>query len=175
MMDLPKRKHPRLKNYDYGSSGYYYVTINTQDNLPVLSRVGRGLAPAETKIHLLPIGEAAKEQLFELEKRYPFVRIDKYVIMPTHIHAIIVLFEDASSDENKAAGASPRPTLTDIICAFKSLTTRIANKNDGVQGRKIFQTSFYEKVLRNEESYLEAWQYIDENPLKYTLKKTKSL
>lgn len=87
--------------------------------------------------------------------------------MPTHIHAIIVLYE--------AAGASPRPTLTDIICAYKSLATRIANKNDSTPGRKIFQVSFYEKVLRSEESYLEAWQYIDENPLKYILKKADNL
>ncbi len=47
MNNLPKRKHPRLKNYDYGSSGYYYVTINTYENHNLLSRVGRGLAPAE--------------------------------------------------------------------------------------------------------------------------------
>ncbi len=161
-MELPKRKHPRLKEYDYSRNGYYFITVNTYSNLPVLGRVGRGLAPAETKISLTPIGKVCEEQLFELEKRYDYVRIDKYVIMPTHIHAIIVL-------TSEAAGASPRPTLTDIICAYKSLTTRICNQTDNAAGRKIFQTSFYEKVLRSENGYREAWQYIDENPAKLSL------
>ena len=82
--------------------------------------------------------------------------------MPTHIHAIIVLTSETT-------GASPRPTLTDIICAYKSLTTRICNQTDNAAGRKIFQTSFYEKVLRSENGYREAWQYIDENPAKLSL------
>lgn len=106
-MDFPKRKPPRLKEYDYSSSGYYHVIINTQDNLPVLSKVGRGLAPAEeTTVYLSSIGKIAEEQLYELEKRFPSVKIDNYAIMPTHIHMIIILHNDA-------AGASPAlPCLT---------------------------------------------------------------
>lgn len=161
-MKKSDRKHPRLKNYDYSSNGYYHIIINTQDNRPILAKVGRGLAPADVQIRLLPIGRIAQQQLFELEKRFPFVSIDRYVIMPTHIHAIIIL-------SGNVAGASPRPTLTDIVCAYKSLTTRIANKNAGVSGRKIFQTSFYDKVIRNEQDYLETCRYIDENPLKKVL------
>ena len=94
-----------------------------------------------------------------MQKRYPYVKIDKYVIMPTHIHAIIA-FDDA-------AGASPRPTLTDVICAYKSLTTRAINREFKTEGRRIFQTSFYESVLRNEAAYLECWKYIEGNPGKW--------
>ncbi len=169
-MNLPKRKHTRLKEYDYSQNGYYHTVISTENNLPILSKiVGRGLAPADCISHSLAttiikpelstIGEIAEQQLFELENRYPYVRIDKYIIMPTHIHAIIIL-------TGESAGASPRPTLTDIICAYKSLTTRMCNKNDNVQGRKIFQTSFYETIIRNEKGYQEVWQYIDQNPIK---------
>ena len=81
--------------------------------------------------------------------------------MPTHIHAIIVLSEEA-------AGASPRPTMTDIVCAFKSISTRLCNILDGAQGRKIWQTSFYEEVIRSESDYLQTWSYIDGNPSKWT-------
>lgn len=161
---LPKRKHPRLKDYDYSRNGYYFVTISTEKNKPILSKVGRGLAPAENKIFLTQIGKIAEWQLFELEKRFSYVRIDKHVIMPTHIHAIIIL-ED--TERNYTAGATPRPTLTDIICAYKSLTTRICNQRQNKAGRKLFQTSFYEEVIRNEQGYYEAWQYIDENPMKW--------
>ena len=160
--ELPKRKHIRLKDYDYSKNGYYYVTINTEKNMPVLSRVGRGLAPAENKVILSSIGKIAQQQLFELENRYPFVRIDKYVIMPTHIHAIIVFDSDDGT-----AGASPRPTLFDVICTYKSLTTRICNQIQKTPGRKIFQTSYYEEIIRNEQGYYETWQYIDENPMKW--------
>ena len=155
-----KRKHPRMQGYDYAQTGYYYVTICTHDKLPILSkiRVGRGLAPAA--VELSEKGKIIQEQLLALQERYEFARIDKYTIMPTHIHVIIVLLEDA-------AGASPRPTLTDIICAFKSLSTRLCNLLDNVQGRKLWQTSFYEEVIRTEKAYLQIWDYIDGNPSKW--------
>ena len=166
---LPKRKHPRLKEYDYSSNGYYYVTLCSKDMKcifgEVKKNVGRGLAPAERKysdtvITLSSYGLIAEKQLFALEQRYDYVKIDKFVIMPNHVHAIIIL-------NGKAAGASPRPTLPDIMCAYKSLTTRECNKLSNIKGRRIFQESFYEKVIRGEKGYLEVWQYIDENPRKW--------
>ena len=122
---IPKRKHTRLKEYDYSYNGYYFVTICTQNRVNILSKiVGRGLAPAEKTydICLTEYGKLAEQQLFDLEKRYDNMHIDFYCIMPNHIHIIIVLKE--------TAGASPRPTLNDIICSYKSLTTRLINKMD---------------------------------------------
>ena len=104
---LPKRKHPRLDNYDYSSAGAYFITICTQNRRCMLSRiVGRGLAPAETTaIEYTSLGEIAEKQLFLLADRYLYLTIDQYVIMPSHIHAILIL-------NGEAAGASPRPTNT---------------------------------------------------------------
>ena len=103
---LPQRKHPRLKHYDYSTAGAYYITICTQNRQCLLARIiGGGMEPA--KIQYTPYGKIAEEQLFLLEKRYPFLRIDQYVIMPNHIHVIFLL-------EN-TAGASPRPTFSFII------------------------------------------------------------
>ena len=65
--------------------------------------------------------------------------------------------------------ASPRPTLADIMCAYKSLTTRELNRAFQTPGKKWFQTSFYETVLRNEQAYQECWKYIDDNPMKLML------
>ena len=78
--------------------------------------------------------------------------------MPNHIHAIFVLRWDA-------AGASPRPTVTDIICAFKSLTTRECKKN-GFMGQ-LFQTSFYDHIIRGREDYNAIVKYIYENPARW--------
>ncbi len=102
----------------------------------------------------------AEKQLFALEERYDYVTIDKYVIMPNHIHAILIL-------DGETAGASPRPTLSDIICTYKSLTTRNCNQIGNYKGRQIFQNSFYDRIITSEEGYLEVWQYIDENPRKW--------
>ena len=158
-MNLPERKQIRLQNYDYSSPGAYFVTLCTEKRRKILSDiiVGQGLAPAETK--LSRYGEIAKEQLLLLQKRYDFVKIDKFVIMPDHIH-IIVFFKDY------AAGASPRPTLYDVMCVYKSLTTRLC-KQVGFNEMKIFQNSYFDHVIRNRQDYEETWKYIEENPLRY--------
>ena len=158
--ELPKRKHPRLDNYDYSSTGAYFVTICTQNRRCVLSRiVGRGLAPAKTTaIEYTSLGEIAEKQLFLLADRYPYLTIDQYVIMPNHIHAILIL-------NGETAGASPRPTLTDIVCTYKSLTTRECKKNGFRE--KLFQTSFYEHIIRSREDYEEIVKYIYENPIRW--------
>ena len=94
-----------------------------------------------------------------LEERYPLLKIDQYVIMPNHIHAILLLEE--------AAGASPRPTIMDIVCAYKSLTTRECKKVQPIN--KLFQTSFYEHVIRGREDYDEIAEYIVNNPKQWEL------
>ena len=170
---LPIRKHPRLSSYDYSSAGAYFVTICIQGRRCVLSRVvGRGLAPAEKngnsdistesaqrptpQIEFTTYGKIAERQLLSLKMRYAHVTIDRYVIMPNHIHAILVL-------DRQTAGASPRPTIMDIICAYKSMVTREC-KTVGFSG-KMFQTSFYEHIIRGKEDYNEIAKYIYENPV----------
>lgn len=165
-MELPKRKHTRLKEYDYSQKGWYHVIICTDNNKATLSKritnnVGLGLAPA---VKLTPIGKIAENQLLALPHRFSHVKIAKSVIMPTHIHAIIEFSVES-------AGASPRPTLMDVIKAYKSLTTLLCNKQDHTAGRKIFQKSFYDQIIRNEKAYQEICKYIDENPLKCDLDK----
>ena len=161
--NLPKRKHPRLDNYDYGSNGAYFITICTKNRRCVLSRiVWRGLAPAETidknshQVVLSIFGRIAENQLLSLEERYSCLSVDRYVIMPNHIHAILIL-------NNETAGASPRPTIMDIICTYKSLTT-IECKKNGLADI-LFQTSFHEHIVRGREDYDEIAKYIYDNPL----------
>ena len=164
---LPKRKHPRLKKYDYSSAGAYFLTICTKNRKCLLSRienmdnefVGRGLAPAVTKgIEYTKYGKIAEKQLLLLEERYLFLKIVRYVIMPNHIHAVILL-------GNRTAGASPRPTIVDIVCAYKSLTTRECKKNGLADS--LFQTSFFEHVIRNQEEYDQIIKYINANPVSW--------
>ncbi len=157
-MEYPKRKHPRLDNYDYSLPGYYYATIHIRSSQSLLSHIEMNQDGLVVK--LTALGMIARNQLLDLENRYLYVKVDKYVVMPTHIHAIFSL----------SGKEAERPGLTDIICAYKSLTTREVNQKLHTPGTRLFQTSFYETVLRNERSYQECWRYIDENPRKWMLK-----
>lgn len=133
-MDLPKRKPTRLKGFDYSTIGAYFITICVKERKQLLSKivVGQGLAPAENRLTVY--GKIAQEQIESLEIRYSGIRIDKYVIMPNHIHILI-------SNTDIAAGASPCPTISDIICAFKSITTLLCKK------RRIKSTEFVSIII----------------------------
>ena len=85
-MDLPKRKPTRLKDYDYSSEGTYFVTICTKDKQKILCDiVGEGLC-ALPSINLTPIGEIVKQSIEYIDNNYDCISVDKYVIMPNHVH-----------------------------------------------------------------------------------------
>ena len=162
---VPKRKSTRLKNYDYSSVGAYFVTICVADRKPILSEivktldtrlVGEGLAPPAYSVKLKPCGVIAEEQLKQIEIRFPSVSVDDFVIMPDHIHALIFLHKNTG-------GASPSPTLNDVMCAFKSLTSRICKKQYGIE--RIFQRSFSEHIVRDQEDYVRRKNYMRKNPV----------
>ena len=154
-MELPKRKSIRLPDYDSSSPGAYFVTICTHDRHCILFEitVGEGLAPPAVK--LSPVGQCVKEQLLALPKRYPSVHIDNDVIMPNHIHFLVSFNTDSG-------GASPSPTLFDAV---QSLSTRLSR---GILGNMpLWQRSFHEHVIRNDNDHREIWEYIDANPAKW--------
>lgn len=161
-MSLPKRKHPRLKNFDYSQNGCYHIIICVKNESVRLSTVGRGLAPAEATVQLTKYGEIFKSELLNLEDRFHGVKIDKYCIMPNHIH-ILLSIENAGT----AAGASPRPTVSDYMRIVKSISTRKCNAIDDTAGRVIFQSSFYDEIIGSVSYYEKVWRYIDENPIKW--------
>ncbi len=159
MNTLPKRKSTRLKGYDYSSAGAYFITICTKGRKSYLSKinVGQGLAPAENI--LTQFGNISMEQIETICNYYTNMKIDKYVIMPNHIHLIIMI------DEN-TAGASPCPTISDIVCALKSKITLLC-KESGFNEKQMFQNSFHDHIIRGENDYRAIWEYIDTNAAKW--------
>lgn len=154
-MDRPRRKPNRLPHYDYSAPGAYFITICTREKRCILSDVvvGEGLAPPS--LRLTDIGRIVEEQILALPQRFSGLAIEKYMIMPNHIHLLIRL-------SGESGGASPSPTVSTgvpaAIGAFKSLTTRLS----GV--RPLWQRSYYDHVVRNETEYKEIWEYITANP-----------
>ena len=131
---------------------------------PLPSAIGREIAEetvsTEYLVKLKPCGKVVQAQLQAIETRFPSVRVQDFVIMPDHIHAVIVLCG--------RGGASPSPTLDDVICAFKSLTSRICKQKYGIE--KIFQRSSAEHIIRDREDYETHRKYIYENPIRWYYK-----
>ena len=151
-MELPKRKPTRLNDYDYSSCGAYFITICTHKKQNILSKiVGEGLCALPT-IKLTPIGEAVNESIKYIADNYDNISVDKFVIMPNHIHLIIT---------NQTGGLGDPPLqIYDIIGNFKSFTTH-------KYGKILWQRSFHDHIIRGENDYLKIWNYIDTNPQKW--------
>ena len=156
MNDLPQRKSIRLKGYDYSSNGAYFVTICTYNRECLLGDivVGQGLCSCR----LSQIGNIIGEEIDALFIRYPNIIISNFIIMPNHIHMIIHIERQEQS---------PCPTVADVICTFKSITTKKSNLLDNITGRKIWQFRYHDHIIRNEKEYQKIQEYIDTNPQKW--------
>lgn len=158
-MDYPKRKHPRLKQYDYSQAGLYFITICTKNRAPLLGTIVANYIPEEShlgmeQICLSAIGACCKARLEDIPNYYRHTAIDCYIIMPDHIHLLLEIDETSSGGQR-----SGRPTVQQILHAFKRLTTQEANQ-------VLWQDSFYEHIVRSEAELAEIRTYILGNPWK---------
>ena len=157
-MDKTIRKPNRLSEYDYGLEGSYFVTLCTQNRARLFqmeSSVGNGLCAVPNQI--------IHKWIRETQSKFPNITMDKYVIMPDHLHFIITIQE-------RHIGRS----LPDVMRFFKTMTTNAyiqAVKNGTVPpfDKKLWQKSYYDHVIRNQQDYDETWQYIENNPAKWML------
>jgi len=163
-MKLPERKSARLKNYNYSSEGYYFITICTHNKQKILCDiVGDGVYDIP-KTKLLKCGMVANKYVEKMNLKYDNIFIDKYVIMPNHIHLIIKISQ-SSKKETDFFGSSQAPNPTNaIVPKFISLYKRYCNREIG---QNIFQRSFHDHIIRGEKDYLKIWNYIDTNPQKW--------
>ena len=142
-MDYPKRKSPRIPGYDYSNENYYFITICTHDKQCIFGSVNKQNN----------FGRIAKNHIIQLSNHYDGVYVDHYVVMPNHVHMIIVLENSGKNDLNQ------------VIGQFKSGVSReIRNMEPAM---RVWQRSYYDHVIRNEKSYCEIWEYIEYNPLKW--------
>ncbi|MBQ2973561.1 MAG: transposase [Clostridia bacterium] len=161
-MNLPKRKHPRLKGYDYSQNGCYFVTVCVKDKRQLLGSVHVGRdAHIPPTVELSETGKVAEKYIQNINFVYDNISVENYVIMPNHIHFLFLFYEEPSVIGGMKAS---RPTLFTVIRSFKTMVTKEI-------GYSVWQDSYFDEIIDSENGYLEAWRYIDENPLKWTLKK----
>lgn len=147
----------RLPNYDYSSGGCYFVTFCTRNRKMLLSTiVGRDDLGAP-QIILHPAGEYLDGYIGSIPKAYPNVTVDKYVIMPNHVHMILTI------QELYGAPGSSRPTQ--LIPRIISVLKRFTNRD---MGENLWQSTYHDHIIRSEEDYLKIWNYIDTNAVKWS-------
>ena len=155
------RKNMRLKAYDYSQNGAYFITICVKDKHEMLSEVvgaiiNRPQNP-EPYVELSEYGDVVDKAINEIPYYYKNVAVDKYVIMPNHIHMILVV---DSFDNDGRLIIAPTSNISTIIQQFKRHVTKQI-------GFSLWQQSFHDHIIRNEADYQSIWQYIDENPQKW--------
>ena len=186
-MDLPIRKPNRLPNYDYSQIGTYFVTVCVQDMRCILSSVigdaniivgeadpglpqpdhGLPSTNAETNseiphVRLTAYGRMVADNLEQMNRIYTNIHVDHSVIMPNHVHLLISIKRDHSC--GRPGSASPTTDLTRFVAAFKKYTNKAC-------GFSVWQRSFHDRVIRDDNDYRLHWRYIDENPKKWLMGK----
>jgi len=168
----PERHHRRsirLKGYDYTQLGAYFVTIVTRDRTCLFGEI------AEGAVRLNQMGHIVRECWLAIPDHFPHAMLDEFVVMPNHVHGIIVL----NGTENVGARhAVPLPeqfgkpipgSIPTIIRSFKSAVTKRINDHRGTPGVPVWQRNYYEHIIRNEDDLEAIRRYIACNPLRWHL------
>ena len=147
--ELPKRKDIRLKNYDYASPGAYFLTICTSKRRNYFwANVGATIGRPQDVV-LSQYGNIVNEAIKNIPAIYPALEIDCYVIMPDHIHLLLIIRADEYGRPMVA------PTLSRVVQQLKGYVTKRV-------GCSIWQKLFVDHVIRNREDYEEHIKYIYE-------------
>ena len=146
-MPFYSRKPTRIPNYDYINSNYYFITICTHNKACLFGK------PRDLNY----LGKIAEECLKKIPDHYPQAQIDQAVVMPNHVHAIIVIGTGTDTES--------LPNLSQIVGQYKmSVTKKIHEYKPDLQ---VWQRSFHDHIIRNQKGYENIWEYIKSNPIKW--------
>jgi REP element-mobilizing transposase RayT len=164
-LDLPQRKPTRSPNHDYNSAAGYHIVTCTHQRIPLLGKV------IEARMQPSGIGRLVAQNLFFQVNRCPGVELKTYGLMPNHLHLLILLL-----DQNLTGRTIG---LIGLMQRFKSQTATRYSKWRREQElwhlpEKLWQDSFWDRVIRDDEELLRTWEYIENNPLAWQLTKGKS-
>ena len=178
--DNHHRHSIRLKGYDYDQAGAYFVTICTRGRECLLGEVTDG------QVQLSECGTIVQQVWQDLPNHYPHVQPDAWVIMPNHVHGIIILTDSAVADPVVAtlvgAGLRPAPTgpapttgpprrhgLPEVVRALKSFSARRINQLRSTPGTRVWQRNYYEHIVRSERALDAIREYVHHNPVRWEL------
>jgi len=160
------RRSIRLRDFDYSQPGAYFVTICTKDRAPLLGSVD------DWQMRLNEFGYIVRECWCDLPNHYRYVQLDEFVVMPNHIHGILIIGPDVG------AGSEPAPTtpttrkrhgLPEIIRSFKTFSARRMNERRKTAGFAVWQRNYWEHVIRSQKSLDRIRAYISTNAERWHL------
>jgi REP element-mobilizing transposase RayT len=179
--DKYRRQSIRLKGYDYTLPGAYFITICTQNRECLFGDIVDG------EMRLNEYGKMVLAVWNEMPEHYQGVDVDAFVVMPNHIHGIVLLNLNVGAGPCASPGATPDTSrkagqpqgvastfsLPDAVHRFKSLTT--ARYRHGVQqfgwkpfNKRLWQRNYYERIIRDENELNRIRQYIIDNPANWS-------
>ncbi len=168
-MEKKDRKRTRLKEYNYSENGAYFITICTKDMQCFLSKIVGDGAPDVPKLCLTDYGDSVKNEILKMNSIYFNVQVNHFVIMPNHIHFMIEITDNDSGTSRAPDGTSRAPSSTNsVVAKYVSTLKRMTNKRCDTD---LWQRSYYDHIIRNEEDYLLHIRYIEENPKKWLMGK----
>ena len=146
-MKYPVRKSTRIPNFDYSSDHYYFITICTYDKKCIFGSIN----------NISSYGKIAADAVMDMENHHIGVKVDKFVVMPNHVHMIVVIGCTNKIQNN--------PDLNQVVGAFKSAVSQKIHLLDPTV--QVWQRSFHDHVIRGQTDYEKIWNYIDTNPMRW--------
>ena len=153
--DFNHRQSIRLNGYDYSRSGAYFITICTHEREHLFGDI------VNERMELNIFCDIALSHWQQLEKHHSTIIMDELVVMPNHLHGIIIL--KSSIDYKKS--------ISEIIRGFKTFSAKAINQERGVSGVPVWQRNYYDRIIRNELELDRVRQYIINNPRNWDVDK----
>ncbi len=148
---MDTRKQLRLAQHDYSAPGYYFVTICTRDKRHLFGTVvGADVLIGPQVIHTT-LGKTVEKTIARMET------VEKYVVMPNHVH---IIFRITEPTDGPMGTSAPTSTIPRLVRYLKHCVTE-------EHGANIWQRSYYDHIIRNEEDHRRIWEYIESNPAKW--------
>ncbi len=158
-----RRKNLRLRGYNYSLPGVYFITICTAKRKCLFGNIRGG------EMVRNGAGDAIAEIWERLPQRFPNISLDAFVVMPNHMHGVLVFNNPATKQNRGAASSAPTNSvaLGRVVRAFKSETAIHVNAILKTSGRPVWQRNYFEHIVRAGKDLDEIRRYIHDNPSKW--------
>jgi putative transposase len=156
-----ERKRLRLKEYDYSQPGAYFVTICTKDRVQRFGEIVDGEMRAND------MATVVQSCWNDLPNHYLNVELDAFVIMPNHVHGIVVILDNPVGATYASPLQSSNNTLGDVVGSFKSAVAKRINEIQNTPGAPFWQRGYYDHIIRDDRSLTQIREYIANNPLRW--------
>jgi REP element-mobilizing transposase RayT len=163
MVNERHRQSIRLLRYDYTQAGAYFVTICTHNRECLFGEVN-----AQGEMMINDLGRLVERCWNNIPSHFPNIALDTFVVMPNHVHGIIVINTGATHASPLQRRSGPlQHSIGAMVGSFKSAATRHINQHRQISCTPVWQRNYYEHIIRNEESLNRIRQYIIDNPARW--------